>query len=87
MAIGIVPTSEGSADYNGRITWFVVLSSIVAATGGIIFGYDIGISGMFPQRYFLELVVGLLLTFTHVFYRRSDLNGAVSEEILPRSVH
>ncbi|XP_009628001.1 hexose carrier protein HEX6-like [Nicotiana tomentosiformis] len=45
MAVGIVPTSENSAKYNGRITWFVVLSSMVAATGGIIFGYDIGISG------------------------------------------
>lgn len=44
MAGGLVVTGE-SQPYNGRITWFVVLSSMVAATGGIIFGYDIGISG------------------------------------------
>lgn len=68
MAVGIVPTSEGSADYNGRITWFVVLSSIVAATGGIIFGYDIGISGgvismaPFLKKFFPEVFTKM----THV---------------------
>ncbi|XP_022871929.1 hexose carrier protein HEX6-like [Olea europaea var. sylvestris] len=44
MAVMVVATSEGG-QYNGKITWFVLLSSLVAATGGIIFGYDIGISG------------------------------------------
>ncbi|KAL3524136.1 hypothetical protein ACH5RR_016970 [Cinchona calisaya] len=44
MAIGIAKTSEGF-QYNARITWFLVLSCTVAATGGLIFGYDIGISG------------------------------------------
>ncbi|KAJ9539771.1 hypothetical protein OSB04_026277 [Centaurea solstitialis] len=44
MAVGPVVGSE-SGKYNGRITSFVVLSCMVAATGGIIFGYDIGISG------------------------------------------
>ncbi|KAJ9539770.1 hypothetical protein OSB04_026276 [Centaurea solstitialis] len=44
MAVGPVVASE-SGKYNGRITSFVVLSCMVAATGGIIFGYDIGISG------------------------------------------
>lgn len=42
MAFG----SDGQ-QYNGRITWFLALSCMVAATGGIIFGYDIGISGSF----------------------------------------
>lgn len=32
-------------DYEGRVTLFVVLSCMVAAMGGLIFGYDIGISG------------------------------------------
>ena len=31
--------------YEGRTTMFVVLACIVAASGGLIFGYDIGISG------------------------------------------
>ncbi|KAK9757554.1 hypothetical protein RND81_01G170300 [Saponaria officinalis] len=32
-------------DYSGRITAAVVITCIVAASGGLIFGYDIGISG------------------------------------------
>ncbi|XP_074272658.1 sugar transport protein 5-like [Silene latifolia] len=32
-------------DYDGRITSVVVITCIVAASGGLIFGYDIGISG------------------------------------------
>ncbi|XP_022863739.1 hexose carrier protein HEX6-like [Olea europaea var. sylvestris] len=44
MAVGLAIQSEG-AEYAGKITWFVVLSCMVAATGGIIFGYDLGISG------------------------------------------
>lgn len=31
--------------YNGRVTVFVILSCIVAGSGGILFGYDLGISG------------------------------------------
>lgn len=33
--------------YEGRVTVYVVLVCIVAACGGLIFGYDIGISGWF----------------------------------------
>ncbi|KAI6672260.1 hypothetical protein NL676_000166 [Syzygium grande] len=42
---GVVMSNEPTALYNGRITAFVAISCMVAATGGIIFGYDIGISG------------------------------------------
>lgn len=35
--------------YEGRTTVFVVLACIVAASGGLIFGYDIGISGISPS--------------------------------------
>ncbi|CAL5322961.1 unnamed protein product [Camellia sinensis] len=45
MAVGMAVVSEGGEGYKGRMTPFVVLSCMVAATGGIIFGYDIGISG------------------------------------------
>ena len=45
MAVGIAIASEG-VEYNGRITRFVVLSCMMAAMGGVIFGYDIGISGL-----------------------------------------
>ncbi|KAI8564528.1 hypothetical protein RHMOL_Rhmol03G0188600 [Rhododendron molle] len=64
MAEGIGKGSEVAAgEYNGRVTSFVVLSCMMAAMGGAIFGYDIGISGgvtsmepflkkFFPDVYF-----------------------------------
>ncbi|KAM0952047.1 putative sugar transport protein STP/MST-like, plant [Dioscorea sansibarensis] len=35
----------GHVEFEGKITWYVVLCAIIAATGGLMFGYDIGISG------------------------------------------
>lgn len=32
-------------EYPGNLTPFVTITCIVAAMGGLIFGYDIGISG------------------------------------------
>ena len=34
--------------YEGRTTVYVVVACIIAASGGLIFGYDLGISGIFP---------------------------------------
>lgn len=46
MAIGaFIEGPAGGAGYNGRVTSFVVLSCVVAGSGGILFGYDLGISG------------------------------------------
>ncbi|KAG8381557.1 hypothetical protein BUALT_Bualt06G0134000 [Buddleja alternifolia] len=45
MAVGIAISKSEDVHYNGKITWFVLLSSIIAATGGIIFGYDTGVTG------------------------------------------
>lgn len=36
---------ERAGQYQGRVTSYVIISCIVAAIGGSIFGYDIGISG------------------------------------------
>ncbi|XXG75811.1 hypothetical protein AAC387_Pa08g0306 [Persea americana] len=44
MAIGVAMNGENT-HYNGRMTAFVILSCAMAAMGGVIFGYDIGISG------------------------------------------
>lgn len=76
--------------YNGRITWFLVLSSMVAATGGIIFGYDIGISG------FCFFFLCLICTYTYIFLfcnyhfirlcRWSNFYGIIFEEILSGSL-
>jgi len=45
MAGGAIVNTGGGKDYPGKLTLFVLLTCIVAATGGLIFGYDIGISG------------------------------------------
>ncbi|KAJ0970046.1 hypothetical protein J5N97_022923 [Dioscorea zingiberensis] len=45
MAGGAIATQEEVKDYNGKVTVFVLVSCIIAATGGLIFGYDIGVSG------------------------------------------
>lgn len=56
----------GNADgrqYNGRLTPAVIIISIVAASGGLLFGFDNGITGGvitfpdFQQRFFPEVSV------------------------------
>ncbi|XP_050385249.1 hexose carrier protein HEX6 [Argentina anserina] len=60
MAVGVAMTGEGG-QYNGKMTPFVILSCMMAATGGVIFGYDIGISGgvtsmePFLEKFFPEV--------------------------------
>lgn len=43
-----MPTTSAVSgkDYSGKFTSKVLLTCIVAATGGLIFGYDLGISGI-----------------------------------------
>ncbi|KAK4489401.1 hypothetical protein RD792_005210 [Penstemon davidsonii] len=63
MAVGIAIRSESNVEYNGRITWFVLLSCIIAATGGLLFGYDTGITGgvtsmePFLKKFFPEIYI------------------------------
>ncbi|CAM8983338.1 unnamed protein product [Rhodiola kirilowii] len=46
MAGGVFSVTGGSENhYNAKVTASVVITCIVAASGGLIFGYDIGISG------------------------------------------
>ena len=43
---GLAPTPDGEAKhYNGHVTVFVIVTCVIAASGGLIFGYDIGVSG------------------------------------------
>lgn len=50
MAVGAIDVGTG-ANYEARVTPFVVVACMVAATGGLIFGYDIGISGSYLFKY------------------------------------
>lgn len=46
MAGGGFAAAQGDGrKYEGGVTAFVVITCLVAAMGGLMFGYDIGISG------------------------------------------
>lgn len=45
MAGGFAVSSSGGQSFGGKITLHVIICGIIAATGGLMFGYDIGISG------------------------------------------
>lgn len=51
---------ERAEQYQGKVTVFVIIACIVAAVGGSIFGYDIGISGKF-SLYFSRYPVQVLI--------------------------
>ncbi|XP_062187177.1 sugar transport protein MST3-like [Phragmites australis] len=61
MAGGAIVNTAGGKDYPGKLTLFVFFTCVVAATGGLIFGYDIGISGgvtsmnPFLEKFFPEV--------------------------------
>ncbi|KAJ1406759.1 Sugar transporter, conserved site [Sesbania bispinosa] len=55
MAVGLPIANDGKG-YNGKVTSIVILSCMVAATGGIIFGYDIGISAGLVASFFASSV-------------------------------
>ncbi|CAL0300754.1 unnamed protein product [Lupinus luteus] len=58
---GFTSTSGGETHFEAKITFTVIISCIMAATGGLMFGYDIGISGgvtsmpSFLQKFFPEV--------------------------------
>ncbi|OAY64115.1 Sugar carrier protein C [Ananas comosus] len=45
MAGGAIVSAAGGKEYPGTLTLYVFLTCVVGATGGLIFGYDLGISG------------------------------------------
>jgi hypothetical protein len=45
MAGNMIYASKGQ--YEGRFIWYVLFACIVGASGGLLFGYDIGISSNF----------------------------------------
>ncbi|XP_010493897.1 PREDICTED: sugar transport protein 13-like [Camelina sativa] len=45
MAGGGIATSANGVEFEAKITPIVIISCIMAATGGLMFGYDVGVSG------------------------------------------
>ncbi|XP_027366363.1 sugar transport protein 13-like [Abrus precatorius] len=61
MAGGGFTTSGGGDGFEAKITPIVIISCIMAATGGLMFGYDVGVSGgvtsmpAFLKKFFPEV--------------------------------
>lgn len=64
MAVGGFVADGGGFD--GKITASVVITCIVAASGGLIFGYDIGISGRSTLRFSFQFFFSVLYCFSQV---------------------
>lgn len=47
--------------YKGRLTSYVVVSCLVAAVGGALFGYDIGVSGSSVFLHILAFFISSLI--------------------------
>lgn len=45
MAGGVLVASTNGRQYEGKVTMFVLVTCLVAAMGGLLFGYDLGITG------------------------------------------
>lgn len=54
---GLSAPSGGGTDFEAKITPIVIISCIMAATGGLMFGYDVGVSGEYylPTSIFLQI--------------------------------
>jgi hypothetical protein len=53
MAGGAFVAHGSGRKYEGGVTCFVIITCLVAAMGGLIFGYDIGISGNKWKTFYL----------------------------------
>lgn len=45
MPAGGFSTAAGGVEFEAKITPIVIISCVMAATGGLMFGYDVGVSG------------------------------------------
>ncbi|PON85773.1 Sugar/inositol transporter [Trema orientale] len=72
-AVGGVPAGGAGKAYSGNLTPFVTVTCIVAAMGGLIFGYDIGISGGVTS------MNPFLLKFFPSVYRKKMANQSTNQ--------
>ncbi|KAF8409367.1 hypothetical protein HHK36_005442 [Tetracentron sinense] len=73
MAGGAILTSGNGKEYPGNLTPFVLATCIVAAMGGLIFGYDIGISGGVTS------MAPFLKKFFPSVYRKEELDKSTNQ--------
>ncbi|KAL2463935.1 Sugar transport protein 13 [Forsythia ovata] len=66
---GFATSSAGGTQFEAKITPIVIISCIMAATGGLMFGYDVGVSGGVTS------MDGFLKKFFPVVYERTKDPG------------
>ncbi|CAL9043450.1 unnamed protein product [Musa banksii] len=69
----ILRAGNGGKDYPGKMTLFVFLACLVASSGGLIFGYDIGISGGVTS------MDGFLVKFFPSVYRQEKEDASTNQ--------
>ncbi|KAK7270149.1 hypothetical protein RIF29_23082 [Crotalaria pallida] len=74
MAGGAFVSSEGGRQYEGKVTPFVIITCIVAAMGGLLFGYDLGITGGVTS-----MEPFLVKFFPNVYKQMKDESGHESQ--------
>ncbi|KZV37125.1 sugar transporter [Dorcoceras hygrometricum] len=73
MAGGFVPGAGNGKEYPGNLTPYVIVTCVIAAMGGLIFGYDIGISGG------VTAMAPFLQKFFPSVYRKQKADNSVNQ--------
>jgi hypothetical protein len=72
---GMSVSAPGGVEFEAKITPIVIISCIMAATGGLMFGYDVGISG--TNLYHLHARV-------HIYMAERSLHAVVFDHVCLR---
>ena len=59
MPAGGFSGSHGGTEFEAKVTTAVIISCIMAATGGLMFGYDVGVSGNLMLFFLIDFMVFL----------------------------
>lgn len=76
---GFSVSAPSGQEFEAKITPVVIISCIMAATGGLMFGYDVGVSGMKYNTLYVNLVFSimtrlnnmLISLFLHIYLHAS----------------
>ncbi|CAK8570601.1 unnamed protein product [Lathyrus sativus] len=74
MAGGAFVATDGGRHYEGKVTAFVLVTCFVAAMGGLLFGYDLGITGGVTS-----MEPFLIKFFPSVYKQMKDKSGHESQ--------
>ncbi|KAK7281468.1 hypothetical protein RIF29_09495 [Crotalaria pallida] len=74
MAGGAFVDSSGARDFEGKVTAYVLITCFVAAMGGLLFGYDLGITGGVTS-----MEPFLIKFFPGVYRQMKDESGSTNQ--------